>query len=430
MKKVIMMFLTFSLVIGLFAGCGNNESKDATGTDAAGTDAAVNENGESTGETDETGEEAPTNKDPENFNDEVVFEVGEHDIMLSRVNFLLYQIKSYYETYYGPTVWDMQATEDQTVEEFVRNDIKNVSVRLAVVEDMAAEKGIELTEEEIQSYKEQANQFFNTLDQEAIDKYGLSHETIEALILSQGLSQKVYEEETADFEYDKDRVQSELEADEKYQAIMDAGVDHYYDTVTARHILIKTVDDSGQPLSDEEKAEARAKIEDLLEQAKNGADFAELATENTEDPGSADKGGEYTFGRGKMVPEFEEAAFGLEEGEISDVIETSYGYHIIKLETKNASTDDQIAQAEQDIENIRQSLIDKQRMEEFDSIYQDYLDANYTVTVNDDVWATISVRDEEAADDATADEATTDETTKEESTDNTSADDAATDAAE
>ena len=71
----------------------------------------------------------------------------------------------------------------------------------------------------------------------------------------------------------------------------------------------------------------------LLERARKGEDFAKLATENSDDPGSKDKGGEYDFfGRGKMVPEFDKAAFALKPGEISDIVQSKFGFHIIKLE--------------------------------------------------------------------------------------------------
>jgi parvulin-like peptidyl-prolyl isomerase len=105
--------------------------------------------------------------------------------------------------------------------------------------------------------------------------------------------------------------------------------------VRASHILLMTQDpETHQPLPADKKAEKKKQMEDILKQAKSGADFAELAKKYSEDPGSKDKGGEYTFPRGQMMPEFENTAFGLKTNEISDIIETSYGYHIIKLSEK------------------------------------------------------------------------------------------------
>jgi len=105
--------------------------------------------------------------------------------------------------------------------------------------------------------------------------------------------------------------------------------------VRASHILLMTQDpETHQPLSDEKKAAKKKQMEDILKQAKSGADFGELAKKYSEDPGSKDKGGEYTFPRGQMVKEFEETAFSLKTNEISGIVETSFGYHIIKLSEK------------------------------------------------------------------------------------------------
>src|ERR1700761_194792 len=100
--------------------------------------------------------------------------------------------------------------------------------------------------------------------------------------------------------------------------------------VKVRHILIKT---QGKPKEDAPKLKAKA--EDLLKQLQHGADFAELAKKNSEDPGSAEKGGELGWVvRGQTVPNFEKTAFSLKPGELSGLVETEYGYHIIQLEAK------------------------------------------------------------------------------------------------
>ena len=97
--------------------------------------------------------------------------------------------------------------------------------------------------------------------------------------------------------------------------------------VRARHILLNTVD---KPK--EEVGKIQAKAEALLKQLKSGADFAELAKRNSDDPGSKDKGGDLDyFERGRMVPEFEAAAFSLKPKEISNLIKTQYGFHILQV---------------------------------------------------------------------------------------------------
>jgi peptidyl-prolyl cis-trans isomerase D len=100
--------------------------------------------------------------------------------------------------------------------------------------------------------------------------------------------------------------------------------------VHVRHILLKTAD---KPQN--EVQALRKKIDDLLKQAKGGADFAALAQKNSDDTTSAVKGGDIDWiTRGQTVPEFEKAAFTLKPGELSGVISTVYGFHILKVEQK------------------------------------------------------------------------------------------------
>lgn len=100
---------------------------------------------------------------------------------------------------------------------------------------------------------------------------------------------------------------------------------------TVRHILLLT-----QGKSESEKKEIRTKMEDILKQAKQGSDFADLAQTYSEDPGLKDNGGLYeNFTRGAMVKPFEDAAFSVPIGELSDIVETVYGYHILEVVARN-----------------------------------------------------------------------------------------------
>lgn len=126
--------------------------------------------------------------------------------------------------------------------------------------------------------------------------------------------------------------------------VTDAEVQQYYnqhqsdyhvdDQVKVRHILIK-VDPNADAKTD---AAAKQKAEDILKQLRNGGNFADLAKKYSNDPGSKDQGGELGFIKhGVTVPEFDKAAFALQPGQISDLVKTKFGYHIIQTEEKQTA---------------------------------------------------------------------------------------------
>ena len=106
--------------------------------------------------------------------------------------------------------------------------------------------------------------------------------------------------------------------------------------VKVSHILIKTPLAGADGKVDEKGvAAAQQRAEDLLKQFKAGAKFEDLAEKNSEDPGSAKEGGSLGWiGKGRTVPEFEKAAFSLPKGQISDLVKSSYGFHIIRVDDK------------------------------------------------------------------------------------------------
>jgi peptidyl-prolyl cis-trans isomerase C len=108
--------------------------------------------------------------------------------------------------------------------------------------------------------------------------------------------------------------------------------------VRASHILITPAASDPNADPNQAKAKAKAKAEDLLKQIKDGADFAELAKTNSDCPSSKQGGDLNFFGRGQMAPAFEEAAFALKTGQVSDVVETQFGYHIIKVTDRKNDT--------------------------------------------------------------------------------------------
>lgn len=119
---------------------------------------------------------------------------------------------------------------------------------------------------------------------------------------------------------------------EKYEQIKAETLDYYNENgyMRAKHILLQfPSNDDGSDVTDEQKAELYTKMQEILEKAKSGESFDELIATYNEDPGMETYTGGYYFTDGEMVEEFENATKALADNEISDIVESPYGYHII-----------------------------------------------------------------------------------------------------
>ncbi|MCX7599707.1 MAG: tetratricopeptide repeat protein [Armatimonadetes bacterium] len=160
------------------------------------------------------------------------------------------------------------------------------------------------------------------------------------------LKQKIRDEQLGDL----DAIRKMLLVDklrelvESRVQVTDAELRASFEEIKARHILIRPSEEKKRIEADYKKrnqqppadldadALARKRAEDLLAQIKKGADFAKLAREFSDDKGSAKQGGDLGWFRpGTMVPEFEQAAFALKPGQVSEVVKTDFGYHIIQV---------------------------------------------------------------------------------------------------
>lgn len=149
--------------------------------------------------------------------------------------------------------------------------------------------------------------------------------------------------------YEKDITVDDEQIKDYYEANMEKFKQP--EQVKASHILLKVED----PKKEEE---VKKKAHDIYKKLKEGKDFSKLASQYSQDPGSKDKGGDLGyFERGKMVKEFEEVAFTLNPGEISEPVKTQFGYHIIKVEDKKPEGTKTLEEAKEEIIKILKSQI-------------------------------------------------------------------------
>jgi peptidyl-prolyl cis-trans isomerase D len=189
---------------------------------------------------------------------------------------------------------------NEEVEKEYRHRSDKVKIQYAVLAPGDFLKEAEPTDAEIQSYYDSKKQEFQVPDKRSLAMVILDPAKVGAAIqISDAQLRSAYNDHQSDFQTEE-RVQ-------------------------ARHILLKS-----DATND---ATIKAKAQDLLKQIKGGADFAKLAKEKSEDTGSAVNGGELGWiVKGQTVPEFEKAAYSLKVGETSDLVKTTYGYHIIQVE--------------------------------------------------------------------------------------------------
>ncbi len=216
-----------------------------------------------------------------------------------------------------------QPISEAEMEEFRAEILEQLIAEELLYQDALA-KGLEVSDDAVDAQFRQIRGQFQTAEEweRALEANNTTESELRTQIRRGDLIQQVIETAVAD---------------SAGPEVTDADVQEFYDEhpeyfdqgeqVAARHIIIST---QGMQ-SEAEIAEARERIEAIREEILAGADFAELAREHSDD-GSALQGGDLgAFGRGQMVPEFERAAFALEEGEISEIVQTQFGFHIIEV---------------------------------------------------------------------------------------------------
>ena len=172
-----------------------------------------------------------------------------------------------------------------------------------------------------------------------------------------------------------------------------------------RHILLMTMDPATRsPVPTNAVAAKRKQADDLLNQIRGGADFATLAKQYSEDPGSKDNGGELAeFSRGQMVPEFESTAFSLTNNQVSDIVTSQFGFHIIKMMDKTPAKKfayaDMLPQVNKTVAEICKSEVESEQIKALAPAYIKNLRTDLQVEITDPTLKTLdeNVRAQEAA---------------------------------
>lgn len=293
------------------------------------------------------------------FKKDEVFRIETMSCMLPEVVVYLTNTQDQYENAFGSQIWQTNLG-DVSLEDNIKETVLAQLAQIKTMNLLAQRHGVQLDEEELALTEEAADTYYSSLNQTEREVMQVDREVIAQLYAEFALANKVYEYIIKD-------INPEISDDEAR-------------TITVQHILIRTYvqDGTGKKIefSDKDKKEAYERAKEILALAmEEGADFEELVLNYSE----GDKGN-YSFGKGETDPAFEEAAFNLEKGEISDIIETRYGYHIIKcINTFNRE--------ETDANKIK--IVEKRKEEVFGQEYDAFV-STLTRTINQSLWDSIS----------------------------------------
>lgn len=292
------------------------------------------------------------------FDKNEIFRIENMSCSLPEVMVFLTNTQNQYESVYGKEIWNTDL-DGMTLEESVKETVIAQLAQIKTMNLLAQQHGVTLDSEEKEKAVNASGEYFSSLNQTEIDSMQITRKDVENLYFEYALADKVYEYIIKD-------INPEISDDEAR-------------TITVQYILFKTciVDGTGQRIeySEKEKQEILKKAEEVLKQAREeDSNFEKLMQEYSDD-----ENGTYSFGKGETEELFEEAAFNLETGEISDIVETSYGYYIIRcINTFNRE--------ETDANKVK--IVEKRKEEVFGQEYEAFV-VSLTKDLNEDLWETV-----------------------------------------
>lgn len=292
------------------------------------------------------------------FDKDEIFRIETSSCSLPELMVYLTTIQNRYESVYGREIWETKA-DGVTLEENVKNIALAQIAQIKTMNLMAERYEVDLDDEEKAKAENAAQVYYESLGEREIELMGVSQKTIRLLYMELARAEKMYQYTIKD-------INPEISDDEAR-------------TITVQHILIKTyaLDGTGRKIeyTQEARKEAYERAREALAAAREDEDFDALIRRYSEDDKAT-----YSFGKGEMDEAFETAAFNLGTGEISDIVETEFGYHIIKC----ISTFDR---EETDANKVK--IVEQRREEAFGQEYDAYV-KTLTRNLNEELWKTVN----------------------------------------
>lgn len=294
------------------------------------------------------------------FGKDQVFQIGEDGCNTPQIMVYLLSMKAQYEAAFGAGIWDANIGEGNSLEAEVKDSVLEKAAQIKTMYLMAKERELELSEKETSAVNQATQSYMNRSGKAVLETYGITEEIIRQMYFEYAMANKVYDEILAG-------ITPEVSDDEAR-------------IITVQHILFKTYDKDADGrrvyYTQDHKAEVKEKAVEVWQLATDGThDFTELAARYSADPTV-----QYSFAKGEMDARFETAASNLAAGEISDVVESESGYHIIKcIETLNREKTDA----------NKLDIMERRRNEVFGTEYDAFVET-LARRVNTTLWEDVS----------------------------------------
>ena len=298
------------------------------------------------------------------FGKDEIFRIEKKSCSIAEVMVYMTNFKNQYENTFGAEIWKA-SYDGETLEENIKETVLAKLARIKALNLLAAQHEIVLDENEQEKAFLAAAEYYASLNDSEKKTMSVDEKILCKMYEEYALSEKVYAYLIAD-------INPEISDDEAR-------------TITVQHILIKThsLNENGEwvEYTEQAKKEAYDRACEALERAKNGDEFTSLIAEYSEDSNSS-----YSFIKGSLDSAFEEAAFNLGTDEISGIVETEHGYHIIKC----ISTFDRDETDRNKIE-----IVEQRRREVFNEEYSGFVEG-LTKNLNQELWDKIGFIEDEA----------------------------------
>ncbi len=347
--------------------------------------------------------------------------VGDNKIYLNEMMYYIYSMETLYTQYYGNSFWDMEYSEDQTMSEYVKQNIMDNAVMYDILYSKAVDADYTLTDEEKTQIESYSDQILSNISDEQLTITGFTKDSLSKVQEKISLAMKYHDELIEGYDIDDQAITDTINPDDYKQ----------YDT---EYLFVSTVTYDASyntvELTEEEKASAKASLTAALDKVKAGEEFSEITeaddtiTTNTLNFVYGDTSAAETA--------YQEAAIKLEnDAYTTDIVETDSGYYIIKMvdntstESYDAAVEEAISAAEEEAFNADYEVIKEDNPYTINTKVWDPIVIGKTTIVDTDSTtddaATGSTTDDTTAD-STADDATTDSTTDDTTADSTADD--------